>query len=89
MKEAMLAFEGRNGKTYEVKERTMPQIRKVLDSYMDYAWREKYEYIPGTQEISPMNGNIYAKFKAKGADSIHTFCIADYDDYVKEIDFDD
>lgn len=83
----MLTFEGRDGKTYKVKERTMSQIHKVLDSYMDYAWRERYEYIPGTQEISPMNGNIYARLKVKGTNSIQTFYIADYNDYIKEIDF--
>lgn len=86
-KRKVLTFEGSNGKTYKVKERTMSQIYKVLDSYMDYAWWEKYEYIPGTQEISPMNGNIYAKFKVKGTNSIQTFYIADYNDYIKEIDF--
>lgn len=88
-KRKILTFEGSNGKTYKVKERTMSQIHKVLDSYMDYAWQEKYEYIPDTQEISPMNGNIYAKFKVKGTNSIQTFYIADYNDYIKEIDFTD
>lgn len=86
-KRKMLTFEGSNGKTYKVKERVMSQIHKVLDSYMDYGWGERYEYIPGTQEISPMNGNIYAKFKVKGTNSIQTFYIADYNDYIKEIDF--
>lgn len=88
MKQNMLKFYGKDGNTYYVKERTLKQITNVLKSYLNNpCWWVKYEYIPGSQKISKMNGNIYARFYIKGTDNITTLCIADYSDYIGEINF--
>ena len=87
MKKNMLTFEGKDGKTYYVKERTNHQIFRFLELYINIPY-SRFEYIPNTQEISKMNGNIYAKFKVKGTDDITELCVADYYDYIKEINFD-
>ena len=84
MKKATLEFHGKDGRVYDVKERTPRQIWAYLKRYMDSP-EDCFEYIPGTQEISPLNGNIYAKFKGKGSGSAVTFCIADYDDYANQL----
>ena len=88
MKQNMLKFYGKDGNTYYVKERTLKQITNVLKSYLNNpCWWVKYEYIPGTQEISRMNGNIYAKFKNLETNQVTTLYIADYNDYIREINF--
>lgn len=81
---ATLKFNGRDGKVYEIKERTPRQIWAYLKRYMDSP-EAHFEYIPGTQEISPLNGNIYAKFKGKASGSAVTLCIAEYGDYASQL----
>ena len=85
MKKAMLKFPGKDGKVYDVKERTLYQIWSYLEHYVDRP-EERFEYIPGTQELSPLNGNIYAKFKEKEGGYVVTLCIADYYDYIDQLD---
>lgn len=86
MKKNMLEFPAANGRIYLVKERTPYSIYRFLGTYIRDAYA-KYEYIPGSQKISKMNGNIYARFYIRGTDSITTLCVADYSDYIGEINF--
>lgn len=79
----MLKFEDKNGVMHDVKERTQKQIYKCLSSYMTPAEIAKYQY-KGNQRISINNGNIYADFTDING-FIHTFYIADYNDYINEI----
>lgn len=85
MKKATLKFHVRDGEVYNIKERTPYQIWSYLEHYMDRP-EARFEYIPGTQEISPLNGNIYAKFKEKANGFTVTLCIADYYDYTNQLD---
>ena len=85
MKKAMLKFHRKDGKIYDIKERTPYQIWSYLGRYMDRP-EARFEYIPGTQKISPLNGNIYAKFKEKANGFTVTLCVADYDDYTNQLD---
>ena len=87
MKKNMLIFIGRDNKVYWVKERSLYRVWVYLNNYIPFPERY-YEYIPGTQEISINNGNIYAKFKDLRTGSITTLCVADYEDYIHEIKFD-
>ena len=92
----MLKFESMDGTIIDVRERTLAQIETVLKRYMSPEERSKYKYIHGTQEISRMNGNIYAKFEGydqngkrlltySGEPFIATLYVADYYDYIDEI----
>lgn len=87
MKKKMLKFIGKDNKVYWVKERSPYRVWVYLSSYMTFP-EKYYEYIPGTQEISINNGNIYAKFKDLRTGFVNTLCIADYEDYIHEIKFD-
>lgn len=80
----MLIFEHVDGRQVEVKERTQAQIRKVLSRYMTPQEIARYKYV-GNQHISRMNGNVYADF-VDGNGYTHTFYVADYKDYVDEIE---
>ena len=82
-----LEFTGKDEKIYRVKERTLSQIFGFLETYIDRPFM-KYEYIPNSQKISEMNGNIYAKFHLKGTKDTVTLCVADYYDYINEVNFD-
>ncbi len=77
----MLEFVDIKDKVHLVKERTLNQIYKYLATYISNL--EEYVYI-GNQEISKMNGNIYADFIYKNSYKV-TLCVADYFDYKNEI----
>ena len=92
----MLKFEHNDGTIRLVKERTQAQINKVLCAYLSDKEQQRYKYIPNTQEISRMNGNIYADFEHfdnygvrllnyAGEPCVTTLYIADYFDYINEI----
>ena len=81
---ATLKFNGRDGRVYDIKERTPCQIRSYLERCMDNP-EARFEYIPGTQGISPLNGNVYAKFREKASGSAVTLCIAEYGDYASQL----
>lgn len=86
-----MVFHHKNGNDYEVADRTFSQMAKCLASYgcklvrKNPKGKEEFEYIPGTQFLSSMNGNIYAKFRDE-AGAIRTLMCSDYYDYIKEID---
>lgn len=84
-KNAKLYFTNRNEQVFEVKPRTWKQIHKCLRSYMTENEVGKYNLIEGTQRISKMNGNVYADFINSETGDRHSFCIADYEDYINEI----
>lgn len=79
-----MIFTDRNENKHFVKERTQSQIHKCLRSYISDDEIANYKYIPGSQFISKMNGNVYALFIDNEGFS-HTFYVADYKDYIKEI----
>lgn len=79
-----MIFIDRNDKEHFVKERTQSQIYKCLRSYISDNEIANYKYIPFSQFISKMNGNIYALFIDNKGFS-HTFYVADYEDYISEI----
>jgi len=92
----MLKFEHNDGTIRLVKERTQTQINKVLCTYLSVKEQQRYKYIPNTQEISKMNGNIYADFEYidnyglrllnyDGEPCVTTLYIADYFVYINEI----
>ena len=86
-----MKFYHADGRVLEVKERTKRQIWKVLKSYCGQEALQNLEYI-GNQRISVNNGNIYADFydhRYKAADGTPfktTLYIADYSDYIGELE---
>ena len=86
-----MKFYHADGRVLEVKERTKRQIWKVLKSYCGQEALQNLEYI-GNQHISVNNGNIYADFydhRYKAADGTPfktTLYIADYSDYIGELE---
>lgn len=83
MKEQALKFVDNNDRIHMVKPRTKYQIYRFLKTYSN----REYEYIPNSQFISIMNGNIYAKFIDVIFGNIETLMVADYKDYIKELKF--
>ena len=86
-----MKFYHADGRALEVKERTKRQIWKVLKSYCRPEELQNLEYI-GNQHISVNNGNIYADFydhrykAADGSTFKTTLFIADYSDYIGELE---
>lgn len=83
MKEQALKFVDKNDRIHMVKPRTGYQIYNFLKTYSN----REYRYIPNSQFISVMNGNIYAKFIDPIYGNIETLMVADYKDYIKELKF--
>lgn len=79
-----LRFRDKNGRFRSIKERTLSQIWDYLFRYLDEPWN-RFEYIPHSQYVDSGSGNIYASFKSKSTGEVGELPIADYYDYMNEI----
>lgn len=75
-----LIFPHKNGNLYAVRERT---TREIFQYWAKLGGLVGFEVAPNSQQISDCNGNIYADFIKDGCR--HRLCVADYNDYMKEI----
>ena len=81
----VLEFHHVDGSIRYVKERSLKQIYGVLSKYVSSNRIGDFEYI-GNQFISENNGNIYAEFFDKRYNQKTTMYIADYYDYIDEVE---
>ena len=81
----MLKFPHVDGSVRLVKERTIKQIYRVLARTTRQDRLNELVYL-GNQRISECNGNIYADFFDKKYNQKTTLYIADYYDYIDEIE---